>query len=109
MADAQLKSGNLILAESFYNDALDSDANNFNALSGLLRIYIQQDDQSKIDDTIDRLAQFTQQVVDSLIAEGEWFLERDSTEEAIRFFEKALELDPGNEKAENLLRETRQP
>ena len=109
MADAQLKSGNLILAESFYKDALDSDANNFNALSGLLRIYIQQDDQSKIDDTIDRLAQFTQQVVDSLIAEGEWFLERGSTEEAIRFFEKALELDPGNEKAENLLRETRQP
>ena len=97
LANAHLKSGNLVLSESFYEDALDIDSNNFDALSGLLLIYIQQDDQHKVNEAINRLAQFQEQVVESLIAEGEWFLERGSTDEAIRFFEKALELDPGNE------------
>jgi Tfp pilus assembly protein PilF len=41
--------------------------------------------------------------IQSLIAEGEWFLENGSIEDATKFFEKALELDPGNEQVLELL------
>ena len=54
---------------------------------------------------INRLIQFQEQVVESLIAEGEWLLEQGSINDANRFFEKALELDPGNKLAESLLSE----
>ena len=104
MAFAHLKSGNLILAESFYNDTLDIDGTNFDALSGLLSIYLQQDKQDKVSETISKLAQFQEQVIQSLIEEGEWLLENGSVNDAKRFFEKVLELDPGNETAESLLR-----
>ena len=97
MANAQLKSGNLVLAESYYDDALNIDRNNFDALSGLLSIYLQQDNQDKINEIIDRLEQFKEQVIQSLIEQGEWFAERGSDDNAKQFFEKALQLDPENE------------
>ncbi|MDH3340373.1 MAG: 6-bladed beta-propeller [Nitrosopumilus sp.] len=103
MALAQLKSKNMVLAESYYDDALNIDRNNFDALSGLLLIYLQQDDTDKVNEMIDRLGQFKEQVVKSLIEQGEWFAERGSTDEAKRFFEKALELDSGNEVVLELL------
>lgn len=103
LANAYLKSGNLVLAISFYEGTLDIDAINFNALKGLLSIYLQQDNQDKVNEIIDRLEQFTEQIVESLIEEGKWFLERGSINEAKRFFEKALELDQGNDVVLELL------
>ena len=105
MAFAHMKSGNLVLAESFYDDALDVDDNNFDALSGLLSIYIQQDKHDKANETIAKLAQFQEQVVQSLIAEAQWLMDNGSADdEAKRFLKKALQLDPGNVIAKDLLR-----
>lgn len=81
---------------------MDINPNNIDALSGLLLISIQQD---KVDALLDRLAQFQERVVESLIEEGEWFLEHNSLDEAKRFFEKVLDLDPGNETTQSLLDE----
>ena len=67
LAYAHLKSDNLELAASFYEKTLDKDANNYDALSGLLLIYVQQDKQSKVNETLDRLEQFKEKVVESLI------------------------------------------
>ena len=66
-------------------------------------VYLQQNDQEKINEMMDRLGEFQEQVVESLIAEGEWFAESGSIDEAKRFLEQSLELDPGNEIAESLL------
>ena len=105
MAFAQLRSGNPVSAITYYEMTLSADQNNFDALSGLLSIYIQQDRQSDINETVYRLAQYQDEIVESLITEGKWFAERSQSEEAKRFFEKALELDRGNELARELLNE----
>ncbi|MDH3779570.1 MAG: hypothetical protein OES15_01810 [Nitrosopumilus sp.] len=66
----KLKSGNLVLTESFYDDALDIDATNFDVLSVLLSIYLQQDKQDKVSESISKLIQFQEQVIQSLIQES---------------------------------------
>ncbi|MDH5463052.1 MAG: hypothetical protein OEY17_00540 [Nitrosopumilus sp.] len=45
---------------------------------------------------INKLAQFREQVIQSLIEQGEWFAERGSDDNAKQLFEKVLQLDPGN-------------
>ena len=106
MAFAHLRSGNLVSSITFYERTLSEDKNNFDALSGLLSIYIQQDKQNKVNEIIYKLGQFQDKIVESLIVEGKWFAERGSVEEAKLFFKKALELDPGNKQAQNLLDNT---
>jgi hypothetical protein len=66
----KLKSGNLVLTESFYDDALDIDATNFDVLSVLLSICLQQDKQDKVSESISKLIQFQEQVIQSLIQES---------------------------------------
>ncbi len=104
MAFAHLKSENMILAESFYVNTLDVDDANFDALKGLLSIYLKQNKLDKADETIAKMTQFQEQVVQSLIAEAQWLLDNGSTDNAKRFLEKALQLDPRNVIVADLLR-----
>jgi hypothetical protein len=65
-----LKSGNLVLTKSFYDHTLDIDATNFDVLSVLLSIYLQQDKQDKVSESMSKLIQFQEQVIPSLIQES---------------------------------------
>ena len=103
MANAQLRSGNLILATSYYDKALNIEKNNFDALLGLLSIYIQQDNDVKEREITSKLGQSITPIVKSLIEEGKWFAERGQNEEAQKFFGKADELNPDNKQAQKLL------
>ena len=103
MAFAQLQNGNISTPEcddrqfvagdcgaiQYYENITNNlDENNFNALSGLLFIYLQTENQERINEMINRLQQLEDAAAESLLEDVLRLLDSGSPDEIKEFFDK---------------------
>jgi len=102
IAYAHFKAGNTGDSISFYKETLKNDTNNFDALSGLFLIHTKQNQPELAVQYEDQLKDYVKQLSDLLTQEGIWLENHGQINDAKKFYDKAILLDPGNDLAKRL-------